>query len=77
MTTNILGLSETKTKPDKPDKIVLFKRICISNLTNLFAQFEVLSGVYLIFLVNLSAGQVLSKRYQPDCKLTSLNIESQ
>ena len=38
---------------------------------------ESFSGVYLIFLVNQSAGQALSGRYQPNCKLTSLAIESQ
>ena len=29
------------------------------------------------FLVNQSAGQVLRKSYQPDCKLTSLAFQSQ
>ena len=37
----------------------------------------ILTGVYLIFLVNQSAGQVKRKSYKPLCTFTSPAIESQ
>ena len=38
---------------------------------------QVRAGVYLIILVNQSAGRVIHKSNQPWCKLTSLAIEWQ
>ena len=35
------------------------------------------TGLFLSFLLNRPAGQVLSKSNQPNCKLTSLATESQ